>query len=83
MKVKDLMSLLKCVDPESIIVNFYTTENICMPVETVLVGSLCVEPQWAIGGQMIVDGGYLANNKVEKGFLDIKNVAVFPAICVK
>lgn len=83
MKAKELMALLQRVDPEAIIVNFYTNADICLPVDDVLVGSLYIHPGWAAGGHMIVDNGQLAANEAEKNFLKLKNVAILPAICIK
>ena len=83
MLVKELLQLLQQVDPESILVNFYTDENSCMPVDEIFVGSLCVKPKWAFGGQMIADNGALAKDQISKEFMGLKDIAVYPAICIK
>ena len=83
MQVKDLLELLKNVDPEAVLVNFYTDEHSCVPVESVFVGSLCVKPKWALGGQMIADGGELAKDTMSKEFMGLSGVGVYPAICIK
>ena len=83
MQVKDLLELLQHADPEAVIVNFYTDENSCMPVEEVFLGSLCVKPKWASGGQIIVDGGALAKDEDSKILMGLKDVIIYPAICFK
>ena len=83
MKVKDLLQVLLKADPEAVLVNFYPDKKSCMPIEEIMIGSLCVKPQWATGGQMIIDGGDLANDENVKIFMKMKDVAVFPAICFK